>query len=247
MKKVFAFMFLSVVGGCMTEMNGDPNERIGETEQAAISNTVTATFLLDGATTNIRTGDMPKGWFTPKFMKSPISVAWSANATACHAAASGSFGSDTTGAFLTIMNPGGSLFGYSWLASHDVTGLENHWRLQVACDGTTTVIGCPKARAVNYTLSVGGACLTAGSTCTVDGSVSLPAIRDVDLVEINCPDLCDLSLGDCVSDCQQRCGDPYCSSCCECNCKDDLHRANDACEAPQSDCYNDKPTAPACL
>jgi hypothetical protein len=249
MKIFLAFTFLIALGGCAAEIDGNPVEQTREAELAVISNNVSATFTLDGLATTIRTGDMPKGWFTPKFDKSPITVAWSAEATACLDLTDGTFGSITTGTFVTIANPGGNLFGYSWLANHDLTGLQNHWRLHVLCDGTTSVVGCAEPRIINYTLSVGGVCLRAGGTCTTNGSVSLPAVRDADLVETDCPVTCESLLGPCVSNCQANCanGDSSCSSCCECYCKNELHRTNEACEPAQPSCFMAKPNAPACL
>lgn len=249
MKIYFALACLVALGGCLTETDQGPVELTNEAEQALISNNVSATFTLDGMATTIRTGDMPKGWFTPKFVKSPISVAWSAEITKCLEPANGAFGSDTTGTFLTVTNPGGNVIGYSWWTTHDLTGLENHWRLQIACDGTTSILGCAGPRIIHYKLSVSGACLTGGGTCTTNGSISLPAIQDADWVETDCPVLCDLSLGPCVSACQADCttGNSSCSNCCECYCKNELHRTNEACEPAQPSCFMGTPNAPACL
>lgn len=249
MKKILSLALVVAWGGCMVDAGGESDDLVGEAAQAVVSNNVSATFSLSGTTMTVKTGDMPKGWYTPQFSKSPISVSWSTAATDCNAAAGGSFGSGDTGSFTAITNPNGNAIGYSWSASQDLGGLENHWHNYVACDGSVTVVGCDGARTVNYTLSVGGACTSGGGTCTASGSVSLGAIQDADVVETNCATGCDASLGACVSACQANCsnGDSSCSSCCECNCKEQLHEANSACQAPQSSCYVDKPNRPACL
>lgn len=248
MKKIFALAFFVGLGGCMVDTDRDDTELVGEAAQAVVSNTVSATFTLSGSTVSINTSDMPKGWFTPQFSKSPITVSWSADATACNASASGSYGSGS-GTFNPVVNNGGQVNGYSWSASQSLAGLENHWHNYVACDGSVSVVGCDGARTVNYSLTVGGSCGSDPSKCTATGSVSLAAVQDADVVETNCAVGCDLSLGACVSACQANCanGDSSCSSCCECNCKEEQHAANSACPAPQGACYVNKPNRPACL
>ncbi len=251
MKTCICCALLLAASGCSVDIGSESPERIGEAAQTLVSTNVSATFQLNETITNIKTGDMPKGWYKPLYSKSPITVTWTASASDCAIVTGSSLSSldAGTGTFTAVQNNGGSDIGYWWSANHDLSALpRNHWHNHIACDGTPTVVGCPAPRVVNYTLSVGGACLTAGGTCSASGSVSLDAIQDADDFELNCASDCEESLGECISGCQKSCanGDSECSRCCECQCKYDLY-VNKACEAPQNSCYGDETDVRACL
>jgi hypothetical protein len=248
MKQILGFTVVTIFAGCVMDSDRDASERVGEAA-LAVSSDVSATFSLDGLFTTITTGEMPKGWFGPAANKTLIYVGWSMAPTNCGPAMTGGMSSSNTGSMIPVLNPNGKVNGYWWSVVHDLTGMENHWHNQVACDGSTTVVGCPGARTVSYILSVNGGCLADGGICSVNGSVSLPAIQDPDVIETNCTVDCDALLGADVSACQASCanGDSHCHSCCECICKKDLHGRYDACPAPQSNCYVDKPNHDACL
>ena len=248
MKKILSVALCAILGGCTVNSDGNSTEQVGEAAQA-VSSSVSATFTLNAdKTVTVKTGDMPKGWYTQagtaNYSKSPITVSWNADVTGCNATpASGSYGSGSKGTFTLLSPPG-----YTWSAtSNDLVGLENHWHKYIHCDGSTTVVGCPDARTIDYTLSVGGACLSGGGTCTASGSVSLPAIHDMDVIEpeSNCATDCESVLGACISGCEGdgANGDSNCSRCCECRCKA-MHRE---CGAPQWNCYEQKHDGSVCL
>lgn len=261
MKKFLGFAVAMIFAGCIGNGDSETTERLGETAQNVISANVGATFLLDSAhTTTITTSEMPWGWYGPASLKTHVNVTWSMPPTGCHPAATGSMTSANTGSWSPVLNKAGRIEGYAWSVEHDLSGFENHWHNEIACNGVTTAIGCADSRTVTYTLSVDGACLTAGGTCTTTGSVVLPAVKDANVMQTNCPMSCTASLGACISACQANCGcddingndngndnDSNCHRCCECNCKDELHDDNPACPAPQWSCYVPKHHHPACL
>jgi len=215
---------------------------------SAPSETVTLTATLTGTTLTVQSGVMPRGWWTTRggfdATKSPITLTLHADATGCSAAFDQTI-TTTGGTFTTITNPARHPMAYQWSASADLAGVADHWFNEIQCDGATIVRGCQAPRTVTVTLSVGGACLTAGGTCTATQSVSVASVQDPDQTVANC----DCPIGACVSACQRACanGDSSCAQCCECRCKDEGLRAGNTACRPQRLCYTGNRGHVACL
>jgi hypothetical protein len=171
-------------------------------------------------------------------------VTWASAASNCLPALTGS-ASTADGAFTALTNPQGKPVGYYWSFSTDLSAAQNHWNNHIACDGSVSIDGCPEARTVNVTLSVGGACLAAGGTCADSETASLGSVQDPDVVDTNC----ECNIGACVSACQAGCSphDPACSQCCECDCKQAGYDAGNEICAPQPLCYTGTKGHAACL
>lgn len=245
----FSFALFAALSGCVVDANNKSSERLREAQEALFSASIGASFSLLGLSTSIQTGDIPANWYMTSVSDVPITVTWKSPATDCKAEEVASFGSANTGKFAQLWNIDGEFLGFSWSARHDLEGLEHHWHQLVSCDGSSMVIGCKDARTINYTLSAGGHCINPDTTCAARGTISLPATRDADTVESNCPTNCAASLRACISSCQAACrgGEPNCSRCCECDCKDAIHENSPACPAPPASCYAAAIRYPACL
>ncbi len=224
------------------------DEGVGVVQQADTSPWVTANITTSGSVVTVSTQEMPKGWFT-KFGgfyadKSPITLSWSIGASSCLPGASGS-ASTADGTFTAIDNPTEHPVAYVWSDSIDFAAYQNHWHNLIGCDGSTTVVGCPDARTVNVTLSVGGSCGNNQDKCTDMASAQIPSVQDPDVVETNCGGGC--PIGPCVSACQHLCNNAKCAQCCECKCKEaGLEGGNPACK-PQKLCFQGSKGHPACL
>lgn len=245
MRKSAALVVLLALSGC-----GDP-EDLGSRNAAVVSapsETVTLTATLSGTTLTVQSGVMPRGWWTQgggfNAAKSPITLTLHADATGCSAAFDRTL-STADGTFTAITNPAGNPMAYQWSATADLAGLADHWHNEVQCDGSVLVRGCQAPRTVTVTLTVGGACLTAGGTCTATQNVSVASIQDADQTATNC----ECNIGPCVSACQAACanGDSACSQCCECRCKDEGLRAGNAACQPQPLCYTGSRGHAVCL
>ena len=187
MKKILAMAIVVASSGCMMDAVGDSPEQVSEGAQAVGVHTVIANFALREGKVTIKTNELPMWWYYTGFDESPISVFWNTVETPCKEAASGTFDSETSGSFSTIVNTEDEPIGYSWSMPHDVEGLANHWHNEIECNSNVTVVGCPNSRPVTYLLSVGGACEGSGSRCTTRGWVTLPPVQDPDVVITDCP------------------------------------------------------------
>lgn len=249
LQHLFAVAIFAALGGGVAEATHILSEHFSPVEQARLTTNVNASFSVIGTTTFIRADGLPANWYISSSRDVPLTVAWSTPATSCKVSGAGAFGSENSGNFSQVWGIGGEFLGFAWSAAHDLTSLEHHWHQAVACDGSSSVIGCKAGRTVSYSLSVGGHCTNSDVKCAAGGSILLAATRDADEVETNCPFNCTASFNRCVSSCEAACANSVssCGRCCECDCKDAIHEQNAACPAPQASCYAVNPKHPACL
>ncbi len=248
MKRSVMFLVVaSLLAGCV----GADDPESATSGAATVSNVVSITATLTGTSLTVTSGYMPLGWFTQgggfDASKSPIALTLHADATACQPALDVTIDA-SGGTFVPLLNPAGHPRAYAWTATTDLAAYQNHWHNHTRCDGSTAVEGCPEARAVTVTFSVGGACLADTGSCTASSPVSLPSAQDVDVVDADCaPPTCDI--GPCVSACQASCasGDPDCAQCCECQCKAAGRAAGNLACQPQELCFKGSRGHAVCL